>query len=193
MKKKLFSDRELKNLIIPLIIEQILVMSVGIADSMMVSHAGEAAISGVALVDMINTLIIMVISAICAGGTVIVSQYLGDRNKDKSILAASQLTGIAFIISLIITLICLIFHKVLLRMFFGKIETDVMRAAITYFVICILSYPFVGIYNSGVALFRAMGKTKITMKKIIRPIQPSLINWIRNIKIRCLPCLIRAL
>ena len=165
MKEKyLFSEKELKNLIVPLAVEQILVMSVGIADSIMVSHAGEAAVSGVALVDMINTLIIMILSAVCAGGTIVVSQYIGDGNREKSVSVSGQLVNIASIISLVITIICLIFHKSILRLFFGKIETEVMSAAVTYFTVCILSYPFLGIYNSGVALFRAMGKTEITMK-----------------------------
>ena len=162
--KNLFSEKELRKLIVPLAVEQILVMSVGIADSIMVSHAGEAAISGVALIDMINTLIIMILSAVCAGGTIVVSQYIGDRNREKSISVSGQLVNIAFIISLVITITCLVFHKSILKIFFGKIETEVMSAAVTYFTICILSYPFLGIYNSGAALFRAMGKTEVTMK-----------------------------
>ncbi|MBS5680941.1 MAG: MATE family efflux transporter, partial [Clostridiales bacterium] len=53
----MFSNEDLKRLIIPLVIDQVLVRTVGMADTMMISSVGEAAISGVSLVDMINMLI----------------------------------------------------------------------------------------------------------------------------------------
>mgnify|MGYP001852469725 CR=1 FL=1 len=52
--RQIFTNKNLKHLIIPLIIEQLLVLLVGIADTLMVSYAGEAAVSGVSLVNQLN-------------------------------------------------------------------------------------------------------------------------------------------
>lgn len=159
----LFSNQSLKKLILPLIIEQVLVMIVGMADTMMVSYAGEAAISGVGLVDMVNNLIITVLAAIATGGAVIVSQYIGSQDKKNAHFASGQLMMITMVISLVIMIFCLAFHKVILNLFFGSIEADVMKASITYFLITALSFPFLGIYNSSSAIFRSIEKTKVTM------------------------------
>lgn len=159
----LFTNQSLKKLIWPLIVEQILIMIVGMADTMMVSYAGEAAISGVGLVDMVNNLIITVLAAIATGGAVIVSQYIGSQDKEKANFASGQLMTITAIISIAIMIFCLIFHKGILSLFFGSIEADVMNACITYFLITALSFPFLGVYNSSSALFRSIEKTKVTM------------------------------
>lgn len=159
----LFSNQSLKKLIWPLIVEQILIMIVGMADTMMVSYAGEAAISGVGLVDMINNLIIIVLAAIDTGGVVIISQYIGSQDKQKANFASGQLMTITAIISTVIMVCCLIFYESILSLFFGSIEADVMSACITYFLITSLSFPFLGVYNSSSALFRSIEKTKVTM------------------------------
>lgn len=159
----MFSNKQLTKLIWPLVIEQILTMIIGMADTMMVSYAGEAAISGVGLVDMINNLIITVLAAIATGGAVIVCQYLGSQKKEQANFAASQLMTITAIISIAIMVLCLVFHRGLLQLFFGSIEADVMNACIIYFLITALSFPFLGIYNSSAAIFRSIEKTKVTM------------------------------
>lgn len=159
----LFSNQSLKKLIWPLIVEQVLIMIVGMADTMMVSYAGEAAISGVGLVDMVNNLIITVLAAIATGGAVIVSQYIGSQDKEKANFASGQLMTITAVISVVIMIFCLVFHKAILSLFFGSIEADVMKASITYFLITALSFPFLGVYNSSSALFRSIEKTKVTM------------------------------
>lgn len=138
-------------------------MLVGMADTIMISYAGEAAISGVSLVDMINNLIMYVLAAIATGGAVVVSQYLGNKDDDNASLAAGQLIGILVIFSTITMILCLVFHNALLRLLFGSVEYDVMKAAVTYFIICLLSLPFLGLYNASAALYRSMGMTKVTM------------------------------
>lgn len=132
-------------------------------DTMMVSHAGEAAISGVALVDMIDYLIITIFAALATGGAVIVSQYLGSRQKVQANNSAGQLITVLFFLSVMIMILCLVFHESILKLLFGKIEADVMKACVTYFVITACSFPFLGAYNASAALFRSMQKTNITM------------------------------
>lgn len=159
----MFTNQELKKLIYPLVVEQSLVMLVGMADTMMVSYAGEAAVSGVALVDMVNYLIIVMLSAIDTGGAVIVSQYLGKKDSENANRCASQLLTVTVLASAVIMCISLCFHKGIIDALFGAVDGDVRTAAITYFVITALSFPFLGIYNSSTAVFRSMQKTNVTM------------------------------
>lgn len=159
----MFSNEALKKLIIPLVIEQTLAMLVGIADTIMASCVGEAAISGVALVDMVNYLIMVVLAAVATGGAVIVSQYLGSMKYEKASISASQLITISFVLSTLIMLPCLLMHSYIIKILFGSIATDVELASNTYFFITALSFPFLGVYNSAAAVYRSMGKTNVTM------------------------------
>ena len=129
----------------------------------MLSYAGEAAVSGVSLVDMINYLLINVLAALATGGAVVVSQYIGHKEKEESCFAASQLITITAVISLGIMFLVLAFHRPMLSILFGHTEKDVMKAAVTYFVFSGLSYPFLAVYNSCAALFRSMGNSRITL------------------------------
>jgi putative MATE family efflux protein len=173
----MFSNQALRKLIIPIFLDQLLIIIVGIIATMMVSYAGEAAVSGVSLVDMINMLLINVLAALTTGGAVIVSQYIGHKDKGQACNAASQLITISSIISVGITLGVILFHKPLLQILFGNVEVDVMNAAITYFVLSALSYPFLAIYDSGAALFRSMGNSRVPM---IASIIMNLTNLVGN-------------
>lgn len=159
----MFTNQALKKLIYPLFLDQILIITVGIISTMMVSYAGVAAVSGVSLVDMINMLLINVLAALATGGAVVVSQYLGRKEKDNACFAASQLITVTVVISLGIMLFVLIFSKPTLGILFGRVDEDVMAAAVIYFIISGLSYPFLAVYNSGAALFRSMGISRIPM------------------------------
>lgn len=138
----MFSDNALKRLIIPLVIEQTLVMLVGMADTLMVSYAGEAAISGVALVDMFEYMIITILTSVSAGGAVIISQYLGGGDEENAGLSASQLMTISILISAVISAVCLAFHRPILNLFYSGAEAEVMSAADSYLAITAGSFFF---------------------------------------------------
>lgn len=159
----LYSNRDLKRMLIPLVIEQVLVILVGMTDTVMVANAGEAAVSGVALVDMVNYLIITVMAALTTGGSVIISQYVGSRQPERADRGAGQLMTVSVILAAAILAVCLVGGNTILRLFFGMVEDDVMEAAQIYFLITACSYPFLAIYDTGTALYRVMGKTRITM------------------------------
>lgn len=159
-RERLFSNEDLRRLIVPLVIDQVLVRTVGMVDTMMISSVGEAAISGVSLVDMINMLINAVFAAIATGGAVIASQYLGHRERDKACEASSQLMLVTLLSSLIITALTLLVRRPLLSVLFGQIEADVMAAALTYLTISAISFPFLAIFNSCGALFRSMNDSR---------------------------------
>jgi putative MATE family efflux protein len=135
----------------------------GIADTVMVSSVGEYAVSGVSLVDVLNNLIILAFAALATGGSVVVSQYIGRRDIKNSTGAARQLIHANVLISVTITAVTLILHTLILRIVYGNVEADVMKAARTYFRITALSYPFLAVYNSSSALFRSMGNSKVPM------------------------------
>ena len=162
-KKPLFDRQSLTALIIPLIVEQFLAMLIGAADTIMVSSCGEAAVSGVSLVDTINILLIQVFSALATGGAVVAAQYLGMGKKEDAKESAKQLMIVVLVVSLIVTILSLITHRPLLRVIFGSIDDEVMANAQIYFLLSALSYPFLSLYNGGAALFRSMGNSKISM------------------------------
>ena len=159
----LFSRDALIRLIIPLIIEQLLLMTVGMADTVMVTTAGEATVSGVSLVDNINTLIIQIFSALSTGGAVVVAQYLGRQETHSAKTAAKQLLYAMTGISVVLMILALIFRQHILSLIFGQVEPAVMDSALVYFLLTAAAYPFMGIYNAGAALFRAMGNSKVSM------------------------------
>lgn len=159
----LFSNRDLKKLLCPLVIEQILVMLVGMVDTVMVSSVGEAAVSGVALVDMVNYLVITVLTALTTGGAVVLSQYLGAGKPDRAAFSAGQLMAVSALFSTGIMAVCVAFWVPILRLFFGSVEPDVMGAALIYFLVTACSFPFLGIYNAAAAQFRSLGRTNMTM------------------------------
>ena len=159
----LFTKHDLKKLLVPLVIEQVLVMLVGMVDTVMVSHAGEAAVSGVALVDMINFLVITVLAALAAGGSIILSQYLGSGQPGKAEFSAGQLMTVTALGASGIMTVCLLLREPMLHLFFGTVEPDVMAAALSYFTVTACSFPFLGIYNAAAAQFRVSNQTKTTM------------------------------
>jgi len=161
--RKIFSNHDLKILIVPLFLEQFLEVLVGVSDTFMVSYAGEAAVSGVSLVNMFNTVFIFLFSALAAGGAVVVSQYIGSRDEKNGDLSAGQLIMIAAVFSAAVTVFSLALNRQILRLLFGEVDPDVMEACVTYLQISAYSYPAIAIYNAGAAVCRSMGKTGVTM------------------------------
>ncbi|MBE6072635.1 MAG: MATE family efflux transporter, partial [Clostridium butyricum] len=159
----LFTNKDLKNMIVPLFFEQLLMMMVGIADTFVVSFVGESAVSGVSLVNMFNTVFIYLFTALASGGAVIISQYIGNKDEENSIKSSSQLLMFSTVFSIILGVFVLIFNKGLLRLLFGSVDNSVMDACVTYLRISAYSYPFLAIYNAGAALYRSLGKTSATM------------------------------
>ena len=175
---ELFSNRALKDMIIPLFLEQLLVMLVGLADTLVVSYAGEAAVSGVSLVNQFNTIFIYLFTALASGGAVVISQYIGRKEMDTAGEAASQLLLFSAIFSILVSALVLIGNEKMLRLMFGKVESDVMQACITYLRISAYSYPALAVYNAGASLFRSMGKTSVTM---YLSVASNIINVIGNL------------
>lgn len=174
----LFSNKSLKTMIIPLFLEQLLIMLVGMADTLVVSYAGEAAVSGVSLVNQFNTIFIYLFTALVSGGAVVISQYIGRKAKDDAGESASQLLSFSTVFSILVAVVVLLGNERMLRLMFGKVEDSVMRSCITYLRISAYSYPALAVYNSGAALFRSIGKTSVTM---YLSVASNIINVIGNL------------
>lgn len=158
-----FSGRDLRRLIIPLVIEQLLAITVGLLDSVMVSQVGEAAISAVSLVDTVNVLLVGAFSALATGGAAIAGQYLGRRERDKAGHSGEQLLLFMIEASLVIMALFYLAKGFVLNVVFGQVDADVAAYADTYYMIVEASTPFLAVYSAGAALFRVMGNSRISM------------------------------
>lgn len=162
-KNYIFTNKDLKRLLIPLMIEQFLAVAVGMADSIMVASVGESAVSAVSLVDSIIILLLNIFAALATGGAVVVGQYIGQKQNDSACKAGEQLLVFGTFISLIIMSLMYLGKGFILNVVFGNIEPEVAAYANTYMIIVFASIPFIALYNCGAALFRSMGNSKITM------------------------------
>ena len=164
MNNRLFSRNDLVRLIIPLIVDQFLQVAVGLSDSIMVARVGEAAVSGVSLVDTVMLLIINIFTALATGGAVIAGQYLGRKDPKTGCEATAQLFNFTFLFSIFIIILGYLGQNVILYHVFGKIEPEVMKDSRTYLLIVLSSIPMIAMYNAGAAIFRAMGNSNVAMK-----------------------------
>ena len=163
-RKYLFSRKDLTALLIPLMVEQLLAILVGLADSIMIASVGESAVSGVSLVDSCFILLIQVFSALATGGAVVAGQYLGLKDKDNACEASNQLVWFVTLISVAVMTLVYLCKNSILHGVFGQIEPDVESHANIYLLIVTASIPFIALYNCGAAIFRSMGNSKVSMK-----------------------------
>jgi len=161
--ENMFSRRFLYSLIVPLIIEQVLMVSIGMADTVMIASAGESAVSAISLVDSITILIVQLFAAFATGGAVVASQYLGRKDNASANEAAKQLILLSLIVSVAFMLLCMPFRSQIISFIFGSIETSVLEGGATYFIYILLSLPFLATYNASAALFRSMGNSKVSL------------------------------
>ena len=160
----LFSRQEIKKLLIPLIIEQFLSYLVGLADSVMVATAGNAAVSAVSLVDSISVLMVNIFAALAAGGAIVVGQYLGLCSEDQARKAGQQLLMALLVLSVLLTALLIIFEGGILHLLFGKSDVEVQENCRIYYHIVMLSVPFIALYNGAAALYRAVGNSRVPMR-----------------------------
>lgn len=166
-KRYLFTNRDLFKLFLPVIIEQFLEFLVGLVDSIMVAHVGEAAVSGVSLVDFVMALLISLFAALSTGGAVIAGQYMGKKQMKESREAVDQLVWFSGAISVIIMVMIYLGKPLILNGLFGPITDEVRREADVYLMITAVSIPFLALYNGGAAIFRTMGNSKLPMQVML--------------------------
>jgi len=161
---EMWSGRRLFRLIWPLVIEQVLAVTMGAADTVMVRSVGEHAVAAVNIVDNINNLLVIAFAALCSGGAVVVSQFVGRRDGKNACFAARQLVYVVTAASIALAAVGALGRRPIVRLLYGAIAGDVMDGASVYFLITALSYPALAVYNANAAIFRAMGNTAATMR-----------------------------
>ena len=163
-KDMMFTNHQLVALMWPLLLEQFLAITVGLADSLMVATVGDAAISAVSLVDSISNLMIYIFSAMATGGAAVAGQYIGQRQKEDACNAGQQLIALLGAVSIFFVALLYLFRTQILTVMFGHIEPDVMAATNTYYLYVMASIPGIALYNGGAALFRTMGHSDVSLK-----------------------------
>lgn len=159
----MFTQKDLRRLVLPIFLDQLLLAGVGIVSTLLLSYAGEAAVSAVSLVEMINVFIISILLAVSTGGTVVLAQIIGSKRLELAQKASGQMMMLTVLVGLLFMGMILVFGQAILNLLFGSVDPDVMKAARIYFIISSLSYPFMALYNASAGLFRAMGNSRIPM------------------------------
>jgi len=162
--QRMFTNKMLVSMLIPLLMERILGMLVGTVDSIMVSSVGEAAISAVALVNSIVQVALTIIAALNAGGGIVVSQFVGAKQMDRARRSAGQATMLAVSVSCLLGLVCVVFSRQILSTCFGAVEKQVMEDAITYLTYSAASFPLIALRGACGTIFRCAGNTKASFK-----------------------------
>ena len=160
----LFSHRQIAAIILPLLLQNLLSIMIGMADSVMVSNKGEAAFAGVSLVNSLDTLLVTLFGALTAGGSVVLAQAMGRSDQKYACKAAKQMLYATTIMAAAITAVVLIFRVPLLRLLFGEVEDSVFQSALAYFFFIAISFPFLAIENSIAATLRAQGDSMTSLK-----------------------------
>ncbi len=161
--KRLFSNRDLRRLIIPLLIEQFLLIFVGLADSIMVASVGEEAVSAVSLIDSVMILLINAFTALATGGAIVAGQAIGRGKPEEGCRVVDQLVIFISVFSVVIMALLYLGKPFVLHVVFGNIERLVMQNCNVYLLIVAASIPFMALYNAGAAIYRAMGDSKTPM------------------------------
>lgn len=159
-----FIRKDVVNLALPILAEQIFVMSMGMVNTMMAGHIGNEAVSAVGMVDSINNIVISFFSALAVGGMVVVAQFIGQSNIKKANSSMKQALYSAILISIVITILMFIFKKFILSFLFGAAEPSVIHSANIYLSITLLTYPLITMDLICNGILRGAGDTKTPMK-----------------------------
>lgn len=161
--RPMFTNRELVSLSVPIVIESVLAIITGMADSTMVSSAGEAAVSGISLVDQLFIVLAVLFSSVASGGVVVTAQYIGNQDFQKAKSSARQLLYGATAIALLLSLGAIGLIPQILHLVYGELEPAVMENATAYFFYALLGMPFLAIASSCTALLRTMSHSKLAL------------------------------
>ena len=160
----LFSRKQITAIIFPLLLQNLLSIAIGMADSIMVSNKGEAAFAGVSLVNSLDNLLITLFSALTAGGSVVLAQAMGRKDRDYACKAAKQMLYVTTMVAATISVVVLLLREPILRLLFGEVEANVLSNALAYFFFLAISFPFLAIENSVAATLRAQGDSMTSLK-----------------------------
>ena len=156
----------------PIVLQNILISSFTLADTLFVSQLGDISLSAVGMIGQWGWLLNMVLIGISSGTSVFIAQYWGI----KEIKKINMTCGIAIIsaigISGIFTLLSLFFPNMVINIFNDNHE--VVSEGVSYLLIVCISYPAVAITNILSAVLRSVELVRL-------PTYVSVITTILNI------------
>lgn len=156
--------KDVYKLIVPVFTEQLFITSIGILNTIIASGMGKEALSAIGTVDSFNSIIIFFFNSLAVGATVVVAQYVGQKNADGVKEAAIQSVFSSVAISALLTLIIWIFRDAILLMFIGKAEPKVIENSIVYFDITLFNYPLTAFSFVASGILRSSGNQDKPMK-----------------------------
>lgn len=162
-----FTNRHILRLFLPIAAELLLHYTVGIADSVMVASVGEAAVSGVSLMDFVISFFNSLLTALAVGGTVVMGQYIGNADRPRAASAAAQMIVLLAAAGTLLALAAYALRTFITNQLFGGLAPDVQHHADVYFGILAASLPFMGIYSAGASVFRSLGNTVLPLRIMI--------------------------
>ena len=159
----MFSNKDLRKMIFPLIIEQFLNISIGMIDSVMVAGTGEAAVSAVSLVDTVMILLVNMFTALAAGGGIVAGHAIGRKNREEGCDVAEQTLLFTVSMAIIIMTAMYLFKNWIFSAVFGDISDELLKNCNIYYSIMAASIPFLALYNVGASTCRSIGNSKLPM------------------------------
>jgi putative MATE family efflux protein len=150
-------------LTIPIVTEQVFVMSMGAVNTVLASRIGKEAVSAIGMVDSINNILIAFFSSLAVGSTVVVAQYAGQGKIREANETVKQALFSGLLLSVIVTAVLWIFQVPLMNSLFGSADERVMQYSYTYLGITLFTYPFISLTAIACGVLRGAGDTKTPM------------------------------
>lgn len=163
----MFSHREIFSMLSPLILDMFFINAINMLTTSMISSSSQESVAAVSMINPITTLVLCLLNAIAAGGTVVVAQYKGRGDSSKINEASGHTLLITIGLSFIICALLIIFASPVVRFLYGNAEALVVQKSISYLSGVSVSLIIYSIYSAIFAIFRGLGETKICLNLTI--------------------------
>ena len=153
--------RTMLALAIPIALQNMLVASFSLVDTLMVGQLGEIALSSVGMAGQFSWLLNMAVFGLCSGASVFVSQYWGngDRRGIHRVLGIAS-TG-TLVLSVIFALIAMLFPEAVISVF--NKNPDVIATGAEYLRYAAISYPAAAMTSLMCTVLRSTEKPWLPM------------------------------
>ena len=163
----MFTYQEIFKMLFPLILDMFFINVISMLTTSMISSSSEASVAAVSMINPVTTLVLCLLNAIAAGGTVVVAQYKGKGNQKKIREACGHTLLVTIGISLIICALLIAFASPIVHVLYGNAEPLVVSKSIQYLSGVSVSLIFYSLYSAVFAIFRGLGETKICLRLTI--------------------------
>ena len=163
----MFTWQEIFKMLFPLILDMFFINVINMLTTSMISSSSQASVAAVSMINPITTLILCLLNAIAAGGTVVVAQYKGRGDTVRINEAAGHTLLITMGISLVICSLLIVFASPVVHLLYGNAEPLVITKSVQYLSGVSVSLIVFSVYSAIFAIFRGLGETKICLNLTI--------------------------